>query len=43
MLGSRVGAQNARRVKSQYIILLLIAAAAYLFIQMLLKIKSGAL
>jgi hypothetical protein len=43
MLGSRVGAQNARRVKSQYIVLLLIAAATYLFIQMLLKIKSGQL
>jgi uncharacterized protein len=41
MVASHFGAQNARRVKSRYIILLLIAAASYLFVQMLLKIRSG--
>ncbi|GAC1651013.1 MAG: sulfite exporter TauE/SafE family protein [Acidobacteriaceae bacterium] len=43
MLGSHFGAQNARRVKSQYIVFLLIAAATYLFVQMLLKIRGGQL
>ncbi len=43
MLGSHFGAQNARKVKSQYIILLLVAAASYLFIQMLLKVRTGQL
>ena len=41
MIGSQVGARNARRVKSHYIVLLLIAAATYLMIEMLLKLKSG--
>lgn len=41
MVGSHLGAQNARRVKSRYIILLLVAAAAYLLVQMLIKLKSG--
>ncbi|MEO8727367.1 MAG: sulfite exporter TauE/SafE family protein [Acidobacteriaceae bacterium] len=41
MVGSHFGAQNARRVKSRYIVLLLIVAAGYLMVQMLVKLKSG--
>jgi uncharacterized protein len=43
MLGSHYGARNARKVKSQYMITLLVFAATYLCIEMLLKIKAGTL
>lgn len=43
MIGSRFGAQNAQRLKSHYIVYLLIAAASYLLVQMLLKLRSGAI
>ncbi len=41
--GSHYGAHYARRVKSRYILLLLLFAASYLCIQMLLKLKTGSI
>lgn len=41
--GSHFGAHYARRVKSRYILLLLLVAATYLAIQMLVKLKTGSI